>query len=92
MGWRRPIDEYDMEKFSTLDISSERTFTIPRDGRRLQKAKQQRDKINKTLNETYGKHLINKCPNFEGVSVRSRNGDPSRRGQRSNDLRQAITK
>ena len=81
----RRIDECGMEKFSTIDISSERTFTIPGDRRRSQKAKQEGDKINKTLNVTYGKHFINECPNVEGVSVRSRNGAPSRRGQRSND-------
>ena len=42
----KKIHEYDMEKFTTIDISSERTFTIPGDRRRSQKVKQEGDKIN----------------------------------------------
>ncbi|CAN0251801.1 unnamed protein product [Laminaria digitata] len=43
---------------------------------------------------TYGKDVMNERPNVGGVSTRSRNGAPSRkgcmRGQWSNDLRQAT--
>ena len=73
----RKIDEFDMEKFGTLD-SSEKTIDILGDRWWPQKAKQEGDKIIK-------KFLCNIYINIMSaqmleVSVRSRNGAPSREG------------
>ena len=74
----RKIDECDMEKFGTLD-SSEKTIAILGDRWWPQKAKQEGDKISKKfLCHLWEKR--NERPNVGGVSIRSRSGDPSRKG------------
>ena len=75
----RKIDEGGMEKFGTLD-SSEKTTAILGDRWWPQKAKQEGDKISKkfTCNMVWEKR--NERPNVGGVSIRSRNGAPSRKG------------
>ena len=75
----RRIDECDMDKFSTLD-NNEKTIAILGDRWWPQKAKQEGDKISKkfTCNMVWEKR--NERPNVGGVSIRSRNGAPSRKG------------
>ena len=74
----RKIDECDMEKFGTLD-GSEKTIATLGDRWWPQTAKQEGDEMSKNL-------LCNICkkrydrPNVGGVSIRSRNGTPYRKG------------
>ena len=72
----RKIDECGMEKFGTLD-SSEKTIAILGDRWRPQTAKQKGDKISKQFICNIWKKR-NGRPNVGGVSIRSRNGAPSR--------------
>ena len=74
----RKIDECGMQKFGTLD-SSEKAIAILRDRWWLQTAKQEGDKINKTLICNIWKKR-NERPDVGGVSIRSGNGSPSRKG------------
>ena len=74
----RKIDECGMDKFGTLD-SSEKTIAILGERWWRQTAKPQRDKMSKTfLCNTRKKR--DEHPNVGGVSSRSRNGAPSRKG------------
>ena len=75
----KKTDECDMEKFGTLD-SSEKTIAILGDRWWAQTAKQEGDEISKTFlfNRTWKKRI--ERPNAGGVSIRSRNGAPSRKG------------
>ena len=74
----RKIDECGMEKFGTLD-SSEKTIAILGDRWWPQTAKQQGDNISKKfICNIWQKR--NERPNVGGVSIRSRNGAPSRKG------------
>ena len=67
-----------MEKFGTLD-RSEKTIAIPGDRWWPQTAEQDGDRISKQfLCSTCKKR--NERPNVGGVSIRSRNGSPSRKG------------
>ena len=74
----RIIDECDMEQFGTLD-SSEKTIAVLGHRWWPQKAKQQGDKISKKFLCNIRKKR-NERPNVGGVSIRSRNGAPSRKG------------
>ena len=74
----RKIDECDMEEFYTLD-SSEKTIAILGDRWWPQEAKQEGDKISKTFLCNIWKQR-NERPIVGGVSIRSRNGAPSRKG------------
>ena len=67
-----------MEGFGTLG-SSEKTIAILGDGRWPQAAKQVGDKISKKFLCNIWKQLEAR-PNVGGVSIRSRNGAPSRKG------------
>ena len=82
----RKVDECGMEKFGTLD-SSEKTIAILGDRWWPQTAKQKGDKISKKfLCSTWRKRSERR--NVGGVSMRSRNGAPSRKGfvvKRSNN-------
>lgn len=74
----KAIDGCDMEEFGTLD-SSEKTIAILGDRWWPQTAKQVGDKISKKfLCNIWTKR--NEHPNVGGVSLRSRNGAPSRKG------------
>ena len=81
----RKIDECGMEEFGTLLIySSEKTIAILGDRWWPQTVKQQGDKISKKfLCNTWKKR--NERPNDGVVSIRSRNGAPSRKGCVVND-------
>ena len=72
----RKIDECGMEKFDTLD-SGEKTIAIL--GWWPQTTKQGEDKINRKIMCNIWKKR-NGRPNVGGVSIRSRNGAPSRKG------------
>ena len=74
----RKIDECDMEQFGTLN-SSEKTIAILGDRWWPQAAKQEGDKISKTFLCNIWKQR-NERPSVGGVSIRSRNGAPSRKG------------
>ena len=75
----RKIDECGTEKFGTLDNSSEKTIAISGERWWLQMAKQEGDKISKPfLCNIWGKR--HERPNVGGISIRSRNGAPSRKG------------
>ena len=72
----RKVDECDTERFGTLDSSEKTTATL---GHRCwpKTAKQKGDKISKTfLRNTWKKRK--ERPNVGGLSIRSRNGAPSR--------------
>ena len=72
------IDECDMKWFSTLD-SSKKTIAIQGDRWWPKTAKQEGSKISKRLPcNIWGKR--NERPKVGRVSVRSRNGAPSRKG------------
>ena len=74
----RKIDERSVEKFGTLDCS-EKTINILGDRWWPQTAKQQGDKKSKKfLCNTWEKR--NERPDVGGVSMRTRNGAPSRKG------------
>ena len=72
----RKIDECGVEKFGTLN-SSEKTIAILGDRWWPQTAKQEGDKTSKTFLCNIWKNR-NEHPNVGGVSIRSRNGAPSR--------------
>ena len=73
----RKIDKCGMEKFGTLD-SREKTIAILGDRWWPQTAKQQGDNISKKfICNIWQKR--NERPNVGGVSIRSRNGAPSRK-------------
>ena len=74
----RKFDVCDMEEFGRLE-SSEKTIAIPGDIWWLQTAKQDGDGIRKQLLCNIWKKR-NERPNVGGVSIRSRNGAPSRKG------------
>ena len=77
-GGVRKIDECGMEKFGTLN-SSEKTIAILGDRWWPQTAKQEGNKVSNTfLCNIWNKR--NERPNVGGVSIRSRNGGPSRKG------------
>ena len=73
----RKIDECDIEQFGTLN-SSEKTLAILGDRWWPQAAKQEGDKISKRFLCNIWKQR-NERPNVGGVSIRSRNGAPSRK-------------
>ena len=77
----RAIDDCDMEDFGTLD-SSEKTIAIVGDRWWPQAAKQEGDHVSKEFLCNIWKQR-HEGPNVGGVSIRSRNGAPSRgmRGQ-----------
>ena len=74
----RKLDVCDMEEFGRLE-SSEKTMAILGDRWWPQTAKQDGDKISKQFLCSIWKKR-NERPNIEGVSIRSRNGAPSRKG------------
>ena len=75
----RKMDECGMEKFGTLVDSSEKTIAILGDRWWPQTAKQQGDKISKKfLCNIWIK--LHERPTVGVVSMRSRNGAPSRKG------------
>ena len=74
----RKIDECGMEKFGALG-SSEKTIAILGDKWWPQTAKQEGDEICKKKTCNIWKKR-NERPNVGGVSIRSRNGAPSRKG------------
>ena len=83
-GEMRKIDECDLEKFGALD-SSEKTIAILGEGWWPQTANQEGDKISKKfLCNIWEKR--NEHPNVAGVSMRSRNGTPSRKGCVVNEI------
>ena len=71
------IDECDMEKFGTLN-SSEKAIAVLGDRWWPQKAKQEGDKARNMLYVTWKKRNVR--PKAGGVSIRGRNGSPSRKG------------
>ena len=73
----RKIDEREMDESGRLE-SSEETIAILDGGRRL--AKQDGDKISKQFICSIWKKRSNERPNVGGVSIRSRNGAPFRKG------------
>ena len=73
----RKIDECDMEKFGTLD-SSEKTIAILGDRWCPQTAKQQEVQDEQKVLCIWPKR--NERPNVGGVSIRSGNGAPLRKG------------
>ena len=73
----RKMDEYDMEEFDTLD-SSEKTIAILGDRWWSQAVKKERVKTRKTIQYNTRKQR-NERPTVQGVSVRTRNGAPSRK-------------
>ena len=79
----RKSDVCDMEEFGILE-SSEKTIAILGDRWWLQTAKQDWDRISKQFLCSIWKKR-NEHPNVGGVSIRSRNGAPSLRGQWSKD-------
>ena len=74
----RKLDACDMKAFGTVE-SSEKTITILGDRLWPQVAKQDGDRISKQFLCSIRKKR-NKRPNVGGVSIRSRNGAPSRKG------------
>ena len=79
----RKLDVCDMEEFGRLD-SSENTIAILGDIWWPQTAKQNGDRKSKQfLCNIWKKHI--ERPNIGGVSVRSTNGAPSRKGYVVND-------
>ena len=79
----RKIEERDMEKFGTLSIdSSEKTIDILGDIHRWcpQQAKQLGDEKSEKRHLRNIWKTRNERPNVGGVSIRSRNGAPSRKG------------
>ena len=72
----RKMDECGMEKGGTLD-SSEKAIAILGDIWWPQTAKQEGDKIGKRFYVTHGKHVMS--VQMLEVSIRSRNGAPSRK-------------
>ena len=74
----REIDECDMEEFGKLD-SSGKTIAILGDRWWLQAAIQEGDAISKTFLCSIWKRRDER-PIVGGVSIRSRNGAPSRKG------------
>ena len=74
----RKLDVCDMEEFDRLE-GSEKTIAILGDKWWPQKAKQDGDKISKRFLCNVWKKR-NERPNVGGVSIRGRNGAPSRRG------------
>ena len=78
LGEMRNIDKCDMEKFGTLDNNSrEKTIAILGDGWWPQAGKEEGAKISKTFICNTLKQ-DNERPTVGGVSIRSRNGAPSR--------------
>ena len=80
----KTMDGCDMEEFGTLD-SSEKTIAILGDRWWPQTAKQVRDKISKNFLSNIWKKRDER-QNVGGVSLRSRNGAPSRKGRVVNGL------
>ena len=74
----RETNECNLEEFDTLD-SSEKTIAILGDRWWPQAAKQEGDKIDVKFLCSIWKRG-NERPNVGGVSIRSRNGAPSRKG------------
>ena len=74
----RKLDGYAMEEVRRLE-SSEETIAILRDRWWPQTAKQDGDRISKQFLCNMWKKR-NERPNVGGVSIRSRNGAPSRKG------------
>ena len=72
------VDECDMEKFGTLD-SSEKTNSILGDRRWSQTAKQEGDMMSTNFPCSIWEKR-NERPDVGGVSIRSRNGAPPRKG------------
>ncbi|MEP2037814.1 MAG: hypothetical protein ABJI72_14510 [Parasphingorhabdus sp.] len=75
----RETDECEMEEFNTMN-SSEKTIAILGDRWWPQEAKQEGDKISKKIIYNVWKQR-NERPIVGGVSIRSRNGVPSRNGR-----------
>ena len=73
----RKLDVFDMEEFGRLK-SSEKTIAILGDRWWLQTAKQDGDRISKQCLCSIWKKRSER-PNVRGVSIRSRNGAPSRK-------------
>ena len=74
----RKLDECDIAKFGTLD-SSKKTIAILGDRWRPQTAKQEGDRIsNRFICNLWAKR--DEHPNVGGISIRGRNGAPSRKG------------
>ena len=78
----RKFDVCDMGEFGGLD-SSEKTIAILRDRWWPQTAKQDGDRISKHFLRSIRKNRKGR-PNVGGVSIRSRNGAPSRKGRAVN--------
>ena len=74
----RKLDVCDMEEFGRLE-SGEKTIAILGDRWWPQTAKQEGDRISKHFLRNIWKKR-NERPNVGGVSIRSRNGAPSRKG------------
>ena len=74
----RKLDVCDMEEFCRQE-SSEKTISILGDRWWPQTAKQDGDRISRQFLCNIRKNR-NERPNVEGVSIRSRNGAPSRKG------------
>ena len=72
------LDVCDMEEVGRLQ-SSEKTTAIPRDRWWPQTAKQDKERIGKQFLCILWKNR-NERPNVGGVSIRSRNGAPPRKG------------
>ena len=72
----RKLDVCDMEEFGRLE-SREKTISIPGDRCWPQTAKQDGDRIRKNFQCDICKKR-NEGPNVGGVSIRGRNGSPSR--------------
>ena len=75
-GEMREIDKCNMEEFDTLD-SSEKTIAIL-GGRWCPQVAKQGDKTSKSLHVIYGNNVMG--AQLFKVSIRSRNGAPSRKG------------
>ena len=74
----RKLGVYDMEEFGRVE-SSEKTIAILGDRWWPQTAKQDGDRISKHFLCSIWKKR-NERPNIGGISIRSRNGAPSRKG------------
>ena len=72
------LDECDMEEFWQTMKSSEKTLAILGDRWWPQTAKQEGDRISRQFAVMYGKNVIS--AQMLEVSIRSRNGAPSRKG------------
>ena len=76
----REIDECDMEEFDTLD-NSEKTIAILGDRWKPQVAKQEGVRLAKSFYQVcVPRKQRNERPTVGGVSIRNRNGAPSRKG------------